>query len=252
MVERCRAGGELVFQRLSAHPRITIARPGGGVLRLLLDRRRHGHAWPSARGWRRTTRSAWRRARRSVRAAQGNVRLCFAVGRRAAEQGPRPHRSGDQGAMMRPCPMSPSIDVRHLRKVYGEIVAVDDLTFAVPRGAVLGLLGGNGAGKTTTIAMLLGLLEPTGGRDPRAGRRHAPPPLRRAAAHELLVALRRPAAPADGAPEPACSTAGSTACRISRAASRRSPSTCRWRRSSTARRASCRPARRRAWRSPRR
>jgi ABC-2 type transport system ATP-binding protein len=58
---------------------------------------------------------------------------------------------------------SPSIDVRHLRKVYGTVVAVDDLTFTVPRGAVLGLLGGNGAGKTTTIAMLLGLLEPTVG-----------------------------------------------------------------------------------------
>src|SRR5271168_1375195 len=58
---------------------------------------------------------------------------------------------------------SPSIHVRHLRKVYGEVVAVDDLTFAVPPGAVLGLLGGNGAGKTTTIAMLLGLLEPTAG-----------------------------------------------------------------------------------------
>jgi ABC-2 type transport system ATP-binding protein len=57
----------------------------------------------------------------------------------------------------------PSLDVRHLRKVYGEIVAVDDLTFSVPRGSVLGLLGGNGAGKTTTIAMLLGLLEPTAG-----------------------------------------------------------------------------------------
>ncbi len=47
--------------------------------------------------------------------------------------------------------------------MYGEVVAVDDLTFAVPAGAVLGLLGGNGAGKTTTIAMLLGLLEPTAG-----------------------------------------------------------------------------------------
>jgi len=58
---------------------------------------------------------------------------------------------------------SPSINVRHLRKVYGEVVAVDDLTVAVPPGAVLGLLGGNGAGKTTTIAMLLGLLEPTAG-----------------------------------------------------------------------------------------
>jgi ABC-2 type transport system ATP-binding protein len=57
----------------------------------------------------------------------------------------------------------PSIEVRHLRKMYGEIVAVDDLSFAVRPGAVLGLLGGNGAGKTTTIAMLLGLLEPTAG-----------------------------------------------------------------------------------------
>ena len=57
-----------------------------------------------------------------------------------------------------------SIDVRHLRKVYGEIVAVDDLTFGVAPGAVLGLLGGNGAGKTTTISTIMGLVEPTSGR----------------------------------------------------------------------------------------
>jgi ABC-2 type transport system ATP-binding protein len=60
-------------------------------------------------------------------------------------------------------PTETAIEVRHLRKVYGEIVAVDDLSFTVGRGSVLGLLGGNGAGKTTTIAMLLGLLEPTAG-----------------------------------------------------------------------------------------
>lgn len=58
---------------------------------------------------------------------------------------------------------TPSIEVRNLRKLYGDVVAVDDLTFAVRPGSVLGLLGGNGAGKTTTIAMLLGLLEPTAG-----------------------------------------------------------------------------------------
>src|SRR3954470_22443108 len=58
---------------------------------------------------------------------------------------------------------TPSIEVRHLRKVYGEVVAVDDHSFSAAPGAVLGLLGGNGAGKTTTIAMLLGLLEPTAG-----------------------------------------------------------------------------------------
>ena len=58
---------------------------------------------------------------------------------------------------------APAIEVAHLRKEYGKIVAVDDLSFTVAGGAVLGLLGGNGAGKTTTISMLLGLLEPTSG-----------------------------------------------------------------------------------------
>ncbi|MBM3643831.1 MAG: ABC transporter ATP-binding protein [Alphaproteobacteria bacterium] len=56
-----------------------------------------------------------------------------------------------------------AVSVRGLRKVYGEVVAVDGLDFDVAPGAVMGLLGGNGAGKTTTIAMLLGLLEPTTG-----------------------------------------------------------------------------------------
>lgn len=45
----------------------------------------------------------------------------------------------------------------------GEVVAVDGISFTVPRGGVTGLLGGNGAGKTTTISMLLGLLLPTSG-----------------------------------------------------------------------------------------
>jgi ABC-2 type transport system ATP-binding protein len=55
------------------------------------------------------------------------------------------------------------IRVLDLTKRYGETLAVDDITFAVPVGATVGLLGGNGAGKTTTIAMLLGLLIPTAG-----------------------------------------------------------------------------------------
>ena len=55
------------------------------------------------------------------------------------------------------------IIVSSLTKRYGETLAVDDISFAVPRGATVGLLGGNGAGKTTTIAMLLGLLIPTAG-----------------------------------------------------------------------------------------
>jgi ABC-2 type transport system ATP-binding protein len=50
-----------------------------------------------------------------------------------------------------------------LRKTYGKTVAVAGVDLAVPRGAVLGLLGPNGSGKTTTIRMLLGLTMPSGG-----------------------------------------------------------------------------------------
>jgi ABC-2 type transport system ATP-binding protein len=56
------------------------------------------------------------------------------------------------------------IQVDNLSKQYGDVRAVDDISFAAPAGATVGLLGGNGAGKTTTIAMLLGLLIPTSGR----------------------------------------------------------------------------------------
>lgn len=55
------------------------------------------------------------------------------------------------------------IETSHIRKVYGDVVAVDDLTLAVGRGEVFGFLGPNGAGKTTTVKMLLGLVRPTGG-----------------------------------------------------------------------------------------
>jgi ABC-2 type transport system ATP-binding protein len=59
---------------------------------------------------------------------------------------------------------TPALDVQDLSKRYGEVLAVDRLSFTMPRGTVWGLLGGNGAGKTTTIAMLLGLLVPSSGR----------------------------------------------------------------------------------------
>ena len=59
--------------------------------------------------------------------------------------------------------MPPAIEVAGLTKRYRDTLAVDAISFAVPAGAVVGLLGGNGAGKTTTIAMLLGLLLPTAG-----------------------------------------------------------------------------------------
>ena len=56
-----------------------------------------------------------------------------------------------------------AIRVQSLTKRYDATLAVDDISFTVPVGATVGLLGGNGAGKTTTIAMLLGLLIPTAG-----------------------------------------------------------------------------------------
>ena len=57
-----------------------------------------------------------------------------------------------------------AIQVENLSKRYGDVLAVDDISFTAQAGATVGLLGGNGAGKTTTIAMLLGLLVPTSGR----------------------------------------------------------------------------------------
>lgn len=59
--------------------------------------------------------------------------------------------------------VSPAIEVRELRKVYGDKPAVDGLNLTVPRGCFFGFLGPNGAGKTTTIKMLMGLAPPTSG-----------------------------------------------------------------------------------------
>ena len=53
--------------------------------------------------------------------------------------------------------------MRDLRKVYGDVVAVDGISFTLGRGSITALLGGNGAGKTTTISMLMGLVVPTSG-----------------------------------------------------------------------------------------
>lgn len=59
--------------------------------------------------------------------------------------------------------MSAIIKVSKLTKEFGEIYAVNDLTFTVEQGEVYGFLGQNGAGKSTTIRMLLTLIEPTSG-----------------------------------------------------------------------------------------
>jgi ABC-2 type transport system ATP-binding protein len=55
------------------------------------------------------------------------------------------------------------LTVANLRKHFGDTVAVDQISFSVQPGEIVGLLGPNGAGKTTTISMILGVLQPTSG-----------------------------------------------------------------------------------------
>jgi len=55
------------------------------------------------------------------------------------------------------------LDVTNLRKTYGQLVAVEDVSFVLRRGELIGLLGPNGAGKTTTVAIIAGLLRPDAG-----------------------------------------------------------------------------------------
>lgn len=59
--------------------------------------------------------------------------------------------------------MTPILQVTHLTKTFHDFVAVDDISFSVPKGEIFAFLGPNGAGKTTTIKMLTTLLEPTDG-----------------------------------------------------------------------------------------
>jgi ABC-2 type transport system ATP-binding protein len=61
------------------------------------------------------------------------------------------------------------IEVQHLTKRYGRVTAVDDISFRVERGEILGFLGPNGAGKTTTMRILTGFLPATDGRAIVAG-----------------------------------------------------------------------------------
>ena len=59
--------------------------------------------------------------------------------------------------------MDAMVELRQLRKTFGPIVAVEDVSFTVGRGEVLGFLGPNGAGKSTTMKMITGFLTPTKG-----------------------------------------------------------------------------------------
>jgi ABC-2 type transport system ATP-binding protein len=70
-------------------------------------------------------------------------------------------------------PRSPWIVADGLTKRFGDHLAVDALSFEVPRGVVTGFLGPNGAGKTTTMRMILGLVRPSAGTATIGGRRFA-------------------------------------------------------------------------------
>ena len=77
-----------------------------------------------------------------------------------------PHMDGQPTPMpasTEPLPRDPVVTVSSLTKRYGEVLAVDDVTFSLAAGTVTGFLGPNGAGKTTTLRLLLGLAEPTAG-----------------------------------------------------------------------------------------
>jgi ABC-2 type transport system ATP-binding protein len=64
------------------------------------------------------------------------------------------------------------VSCRSLTKRYGDVLAVDEITFSLAPGTVTGFLGPNGAGKTTTLRLLLGLAEPSGGEAFVFGRRY--------------------------------------------------------------------------------
>lgn len=55
------------------------------------------------------------------------------------------------------------VEVTNLRKSYGDRVLIDDLTFSVPKGAIVGIIGPNGAGKSTLFRMMSGQEQPDSG-----------------------------------------------------------------------------------------
>jgi ABC-2 type transport system ATP-binding protein len=86
---------------------------------------------------------------------------------RSVDERARPSLAPSDGGIAEPVVVASS-----LTKRFGDLVAVDDLTFTLPAGTVTGFLGPNGAGKTTTLRLLLGLAAPTAGEALVFGRRY--------------------------------------------------------------------------------
>ena len=127
--------------------------------------------------------SKMRRSRRRRRASRTALsRCCKARGASpAARAAPTARRHRPTSA----APVEDEIVVAHLTRRFGSFYAVNDVSFAVRKGEVFGLLGANGAGKSTTFRMLCGLLPPTAGHAARRRLRLASRPRRRRAAHRL-------------------------------------------------------------------
>src|SRR6266567_9142415 len=93
-----------------------------------------------------------------------------------------------------PTASRPAVEVAHLRKTYGTLVAVDDVSFSVAVGEIFGILGPNGAGKTTAIECAIGLRMPDAGTIRLLG---LDPQADRAEIHEIVgVQLQAGALPA--------------------------------------------------------
>jgi oligopeptide transport system ATP-binding protein len=90
----------------------------------------------------------------------------------------------------------PVLDVDALRKEYGALVAVDDVTFAVPERGSLAIVGESGSGKTTVARMIVGLERPTRGRISACGRDRSTParstPERRRRGREVQIVFQDP------------------------------------------------------------
>ncbi len=83
-----------------------------------------------------------------------------------------PEASNQRATVVRRPLGQPVLSARNLTKRYGEVLAVEALTFALGPGTITGFLGPNGAGKTTTLRLLLGLAQPTAGEALILGRRY--------------------------------------------------------------------------------
>ena len=90
--------------------------------------------------------------------------------------------------------MASTIEVRNLRRTYGDVIAVDGISFEVSEGEIFGLVGPNGAGKTTTIECIEGLRRPTSGHIRVLGM--DPARERRVVAERIGVQLQESALPA--------------------------------------------------------